>query len=298
MEGLAMSASSAVIERHQSAGRFFSAAGVRSFVLEHGDGPAVVCMHGLPESSFGYRKLLPELAVRGMRGIAFDLPGTGLAGRPRDFDYSWTGLGRFATAAVDALGLDRFHLLVHDLGGPVGFELASARADHIASLTLLNTFVEPNKWKRPWYLRPFVAPGLGELAIRFTPGTVFRRLMVGIGIQDPRSISRAELDAYLEMIRRDDGGRAMLHMARTLMHTAANVGKDATYKRVLRDGRYPIQIVWGVYDPALPLVPYGEMARRNAGLPGIVKLPAKHFPQEDQAPAIAEHVSAIAGRGP
>ena len=293
-----MSASSAVIERHRSAGRFFSAAGVRSFVLEDGDGPAVVCMHGLPESSFGYRKLLPELAMRGMRGIAFDLPGAGLADRPRDFDYSWTGLGRFATAAVDGLALDRFHLLVHDVGGPVGFELASARADHIASLTVLNTFVEPGAWRRPWYLRPFVAPGLGELAIRFTPSAVFRRLMLGVGIQDPQSITKAELDAYLEMIRRDDGGRAMLHMARTLVDTGANTGKDALYRRVLSDGRYPVQIVWGAHDPAVPLVPYGEIARRNAGLPTIVELPAKHFPQEDQAAAIAKHVAAIAGRSP
>src|SRR5205809_557566 len=131
-----MIASSRVIERHRSKGRTFSANGVRSFVLEDGEGPAVVLMHGLPESSFAYRKLLPELAARGLRGIAFDLPGCGLAERPRDFDYSLTGLGRFATAAVDALELDRFHLLVHDVGGPVGFEVAAARADRIDSLTV------------------------------------------------------------------------------------------------------------------------------------------------------------------
>src|SRR5689334_9166778 len=103
-----MSASSRLIERHRSNGRTFSAHGVQSFVLEDGEGPAAVCMHGLPESSFAYRKVLPELAARGLRGVAFDLPGCGLAERPGDFDYSWTGLGRFATAAVDALALDRF----------------------------------------------------------------------------------------------------------------------------------------------------------------------------------------------
>jgi len=54
------------------------------------------------------------------------LPGLGLADRPATFDYSWTGLGRFCAAAVDALGLDRFHLVVHDIGGPAGFELCSA----------------------------------------------------------------------------------------------------------------------------------------------------------------------------
>ena len=64
------------------------------------------------------RKVLRELAARGLRAIAFDLPGLGLADRPAAFDYTWTGLGRFCAAAVDALGLGRFHLVVHDIGGP------------------------------------------------------------------------------------------------------------------------------------------------------------------------------------
>ena len=113
--------SAQAIERHRSAGREFGAAGVRSFVREEGDGEPVVCLHGVPASSFLYRKVLPELANRGLRGVAFDLPGLGLAQRPPEFDYTWTGLGRFCAAAVDALELDRFELLVHDIGVPVGF---------------------------------------------------------------------------------------------------------------------------------------------------------------------------------
>jgi haloalkane dehalogenase len=102
-----------VIEAHRAAGRMFEAGGVQSFVRDEGEGPTVLCMHGVPASSFLYRKVLLELADRGIRGVAFDLPGLGFAGRPEDFDYSWTGLGRFAVAAVDALNLDRFHLVVH-----------------------------------------------------------------------------------------------------------------------------------------------------------------------------------------
>src|SRR4051795_6497594 len=115
-----------VIERHRAAGREFEAGGVQSFVREAGRGQTVVCMHGVPSSCFLYRKVLDELAERGLRGVAFDLPGLGLAARPADYDYTWTGLGRFSVAAVDALGLDRFHLVLHDIGGPVGLELAAA----------------------------------------------------------------------------------------------------------------------------------------------------------------------------
>src|SRR5947209_5473080 len=194
-----MSDSAAVVERHRAAGRDFEAAGLRSFVREAGDGDPVVCVHGVPASCFLYRKVLAELATRGLRGVAFDLPGLGLAERPADFDYTWTGLGGFARAAVDALELDGFHLVVHDIGGPVGFELTAAKA--------------------------------------------------------------------------------------------------ALYRGALRDVPYPVQIVWGADDPALRLDVEGEQARRAAGLESIHTLPAKHFLQEDQAPAVAERVAALAEAG-
>lgn len=124
-----------------------------------------------------YRKVLRELAVRGLRGIAFDLPGLGLADRPATFDYTWTGLGRFCAAAVDALGLGRFHLLVHDIGGPVGFELAAAMPARIASLTVLDTLVEVDTFQRPWSMEPFARRGLGQIYLRALTKPAFRLLM-------------------------------------------------------------------------------------------------------------------------
>ncbi len=103
-----------VIAAHRASGRFFEAAGIRSFALDYGSGPAVVCLHGVPTSSFLYRKVLRALQERGLRGISFDFPGLGLAERPEDFDYSFSGLTAFCAAAVDALGLDKFHLAVHE----------------------------------------------------------------------------------------------------------------------------------------------------------------------------------------
>ena len=84
-----------VIDVHSAAGRRFEAGGVRSFVREQGTGPAVVLLHGVPASSFLYRKVIPRLADQGLRAIAFDFPGLGLADRPRDFDYTWSGLARW-----------------------------------------------------------------------------------------------------------------------------------------------------------------------------------------------------------
>ncbi len=69
--------------------------------------------------------------------------------------------------------------------------------------------------------------------------------------------------------------------------------KSALYASALR-GPYPVQVVWGEHDPALPMSDQGEKARRLAGLDEIHTVPGKHFTPEDQAPAIADRVAALA----
>jgi haloalkane dehalogenase len=283
-----------VIDEHRRAGRTFRVAGVGSFVREQGGGEPVVCLHGVPASSFLYRKVLRELEARGMRGVAWDLPGLGLAERPDDFDYSWTGFGRFCRAAIDELELGRFHLVVHDIGGPVGFELAAAAPERIASLTVLNTMVDVDTFKRPWSMEPFARRGIGELYLRTLTKPAFRLLMRLQGVLDLRSVSRDELDAYVDLLRMGDGGAAFLRMMRGFERTAQ---KRDLYRSVLRDVPYPVQIVWGERDPALKIDVHGEQARRAAGLAGVHRVAAKHFLQEDQAPAVAGHVTRLASAG-
>jgi haloalkane dehalogenase len=283
--------SAEVIEHHRAAGREFEAGGVRSFVRDEGEGEAVVCLHGVPVSSFLWRKVLPELAARGLRGVAFDLPGLGLAERPETFDYSWTGLGRFAGAAVDALGLERFHLVVHDIGGPVGFELAAVVPDRVRSLTVLDTLVEVDTFKRPWTMEPFARRGIGEVYLATLTKPAFRQLFLRQGVKDGRAVPKDEVYAHVDLLKRGDGGRAFLRIMRGFERTRE---KRDLYVGTLRDVPYPVQVVWGAEDPALKLREEGEAARRAAGLDEIQTLPAKHFLQEDQAPALAEHVARLA----
>ena len=226
-------------------------------------------------------------------GIAWDLPGLGLASRPAGFDYSWTGLGRFCVAAVDALELDSFHLVVHDIGGPVGFELAAAMPERIASLTVLDTIVEVDTFRRPPVMEPFAWRGVGPLYVKTLTKRGVRLRMRLQGIEDSTSVPGEEVDAYVDLLRGDDGGAAFLQIMRSFERTPA---KRERYVGALRDVPYPVQVVWGENDPALTLSGPGEAARRAAGLETIHRLPAKHFLQEDQAPAIAELVAQISRR--
>jgi pimeloyl-ACP methyl ester carboxylesterase len=283
--------SSDVVAHHRAAGREFEAAGIQSFVRERGGGDAVLCMHGVPASSFLYRKVIDELARHGLRGVAFDLPGLGLAARPQQFDYSWTGLGKFSIAAVDALGLDRFHLVVHDIGGPVGFEIAASMPERIRSITVLNTAIEVARFHRPWMMEPFARRGVGKLWLASMIKPAFRQLMYYAGIHDRAATPPAELDAYVDLIKREDGGQTFLKIMRGFEPTAA---KQRRYTSVVRDVPYPVQVVWGANDPTLKLSVYGEQAKRATGVAAIHALPGKHFLQEDQAPAIADQIAALA----
>ncbi len=250
----------------------------------------MVCMHGVPSSSFLYRKMLPALAARGLRGVAFDLPGLGLADRPEAFDYSWTGLGAFAVEAVKALGLDRFHLVVHDIGGPVGFELAAVMPERIQSMTVLNTLVDVASFEKPWSMRPFESPTLGSLYLKSMTRPAFRQLMRMQGIADMAAIPKAELDAYVGLLKRDDGGSAFLRIMQNFETTPE---KQALYRSTLANVPYPVQVVWGDRDSALKIDTYGEAARRAAGAETVHRLPAKHFLQEDQPDAVADLIAAF-----
>src|SRR3979490_2131386 len=112
-------------------GRVLEVEGANTVLWRMGQGETVICVHGVPTSGFLYRKLLPELASRGLEGVTLDLPGLGLAGRPADFDYSWSGLAAWYLKAIDAAGIINFHLVVHDIGGPIGFDVIRRVPDRV-----------------------------------------------------------------------------------------------------------------------------------------------------------------------
>lgn len=277
-----------LLDEYRAAGRMFTADGIRSFVLDDGprDGPPVVCVHGVPASAYLYRKVIPALARRGLRGVAVDLPGLGLAERPVDADYSWSGLGRWLLSAINALELDRFHLVVHDIGGPVGFEVASAVPDRVLTMTLLNTIIAVETFHRPWPMEPFAHRGVGELWLQSMriPGT-FEAIMrlVGVGQQVPIR----EISCWKPLLLGDDGGRAFLKIMRGFELTSE---AQHRYLAAVHDVPYPIQIVWGARDRMLSWRRHGVQAQLATGATEVTLLPAKHFLQEDCPDEVAAAV--------
>ena len=279
-----------VIERHRAAGRRFQAGEVGSFVLEQGEGSAVVLLHGVPSSSFLYRKVVPLLAAEGFRALAFDYPGLGLADRPQDFDYSWSGLARFTGEALDALGVERCHLVVHDIGGPIGCEWAIRNNDRVLSLTALNTWLNVATFRRPWTMAPAAIRGLGNVYLASMTRFGMAELIYLQGIGDRSAVPRAEVHAYRELLKREDGGHAFLKIMRGFELTREK--QDLLWSGLARRP-YPAQVVWGVDDPALGET-YRLIVQEVLRVDDPILVRAKHFLQEDQAPAVAGAMAAIA----
>jgi pimeloyl-ACP methyl ester carboxylesterase len=282
-----------VIEEHKASGKFITVEGLKTFVLDWGEGEAVFCIHGVPTSSYLFRKVLKGLANNGLRGIAIDLPGLGLSDRPEDFDYSFSNFARFCARAAEALGVERYHLVVHDIGGPIGFAQAAQNREKIMSLTILNTWIDVDKFQKPLPMRPFEKPVLGEAQLAATTHATWQLMFKGLGVSNIDVIPKEEVDAYVDLLKREDGGKAFLKIMRNFENSIAF--RELCHKAV-QDVPYPVQAVWGAEDPGLKYERYGTEIKEVANLQEVHKLPARHFLQEDQWEAVVGHISAIAGK--
>lgn len=276
-----------VIARHKAAGKFFQVDGLNCFALDQGIGEAVLCLHGVPTSSFIYRKVILELVKKGYRGVAIDLPGFGFSDRPKDFDYSFPSLARFSAAAAKHLGLEKFHLLVHDIGGPVGFAMAAENREKILSLTILNTWIDVVSFKKPWPMRPFELSIVGEIELAAMTHSTWKLMFSWAGVRSGSGIPREEINAYVDLLKRKDDGKAFLKLMRNFDHSPEF--RDHCYKAV-QNVPYPVQAIWGADDPFLTLDKYGEEIKRVAGLSTVQRIEARHFLMEEKPEAIAEKI--------
>src|SRR5919201_4016153 len=114
--------------------------GLRTRILEDGDGAPVVMVHGVGGWAENWRETIAALVESGKRAIAVDLPGFGESDPPRaisHFGPREAFYPAFMTALFDALGLRSAHLVGHSMGGSVVYMTAVSAPERIRSLAVL-----------------------------------------------------------------------------------------------------------------------------------------------------------------
>lgn len=104
------------------------------------DGPLVLLLHGFPQSARTWRHQVPVLAAAGFRAVAPDQRGYSPRARPAGVEaYRVAHLTDDVLGMADALGAERFHLVGHDWGGAVAWQVAGRHPDRLATLTVVST---------------------------------------------------------------------------------------------------------------------------------------------------------------
>lgn len=280
-----------VVRQHEKAGKYFAVEGLTTFALDKGTGEAVLCIHGVPTSSFLYRKVISSLAEKGLRGICIDLPGLGLSDRPAEFTYTFENFADFLGKALQKLNIEKFHLVVHDIGGPIGFALAAKNLEKILSITILNTMVDIENFKKPLVMRPFEKKILGEAELKSINHLTWPIMFGRMGVSEMEKIPREEINAHVDLLKRQDNGKAFLKIMRNFTQTHKF---QAMCLKALKDVNYPIQAIWGKDDPALDIDKFGDDVLKYTDVTEIQKLDSRHFLQEEVYEEIAARIYSLA----
>jgi len=241
--------------------------------LQAGVGEPAVMIHGLGATKVSLLPTVAALSPR-VRAISLDLPGHGDSDKPVGAAYDARFFADSVIEFLDALNIDRAHIVGNSLGGRVALELGLRHPDRVRRLALLAPSLA---WRRdrPWapllrLLRPEV--GLLQLAPRPVVEGIVRRVIPGA--QD--GWAAAGVDEFLRVYL-TPRGRAAFYAAARQIYLEAPEGDDGFWPR-LKTLEPDALFVWGRRDQLVPLA----FARHvSEAVPGArhVELDCGHVPQ-------------------
>ena len=118
---------------------FITANGLRFFTQDEGAGAPVLLLHGFPDTSSVWREQIPALVAAGYRVIAPDLRGRGQTEQPEGIaEYALSKSVADVAALLDALGVQRAHIIGHDWGAAVAWLFASLLPQRVERLAALS----------------------------------------------------------------------------------------------------------------------------------------------------------------
>jgi pimeloyl-ACP methyl ester carboxylesterase len=257
--------------------------GRRVFVIDSAPSKAyarrapLLILHGFPSSSFDWHLILPELS-RKRRVVLFDFPGFGFSDKPERYSYSLFEQADVVEALAERMGLERPHVVAHDMGVSVASELLARRQrkllkGDLASLLLMSAGVYEDLAKVTTSQKVLLTP-LGPAFAGLGVGAVFR-LQVQQVFERP--VPAGEVSAMWEQIVYLDGHKRMAQIIGYLRERARFEERWIGALRTAED--IPIHLLWGSHDPT-SLISIGERLAfeiPNAELARLERV--GHYPQ-------------------
>jgi pimeloyl-ACP methyl ester carboxylesterase len=237
--------------------RWIEVDGVETFYREAGpaDGPVVLLPHGYPSSSFQFRHFMAALGDR-WRLIAPDFPGFGYSATPdpAQFGYTFAGYGDFLARFVDAFGLTRYALYLHDYGSQHGFRLALRAPARVAALIIQNGDIYEDalgpkyEWLKAYWDNP-TPEGRAAMAGNVSEEG-FRDEF--LGELPERLVARVSPDLWKlswSVMRHPPRPEIVVGIFEDQANTLADFPRMQAY---LREHQPPTLIAWGPHDGYMP----------------------------------------------
>lgn len=240
-------------------------------IVDEGEGPPIVLVHGLPGSVRDFRWLAAPLAARA-RVVRVDLPGFGGTPVAAGPDPSPEGRAAFVLAVVDSLGLDRPAIVGHSMGGLVAVAAVAARPRGFRALGLVACpGLRPHEGFRRLPRRALATVTHGPWAPLARP--LVRRLFAAAGFRNYPDSALARTAACLR---------------------ATDFPAHAARVRALA---LPTLAAWCGDDPLVEPAVLAELADALPPGPRLVWATGGHNPQKTHAAALAEGLVALLGGG-
>lgn len=251
-----------------------------------GDGPPIVLIHGMLNSSSHWRSVAQNLANE-YTVIAPDLIGHGDSAAPRG-DYS---LGAHAASIRDllaAIGIDRATIVGHSLGGGVAMQFFYQFPQRVERLALISSGGLGREVKP--MLRTAALPGVSlALALTIRPRLLGALAQSGARLRDRGVEAGVYMQAAARALRplQSAGARqAFLHTLRSVIDVHGQ-RVSATDRLYLLEA-LPTMIVWGERDNTIPLE-HGRAAHQAIPHSRFRTLAgAAHFPHLDDPDGLSE----------
>jgi len=255
--------------------------GRRVSTLTMGEGPDVLLLHGLGGTKSSFYDTAAALSREGYRVHAIDFPGFGGSSKPATAPYSARWFAETVVLTMDALEIDRAHLVGNSMGGRVALEVGMRHPDRVAALALLCPAVAFVKREFHPIVR-LARPEFGLLPHRFTRGMVAGQFWSMFG--DPDAVDPAVADVAVDEFQRiyaSAGARFAFLCAARNIYLDKPFGKTGFYSR-LADLEAPSLFVWGSHDPLIPAAFERHVARWLPSAEQIVLDGCGHVPQVER----------------